>query len=89
MKGTYKVAPHIAWRRVEEEIVALDLNTSVYYSFNDVGARVWELVAGSEPAAKVAEAVAAEFDGDAAAIAKDTEEFIDSLCKEKLLEPAA
>lgn len=88
MKETFKVAPHIAWRRVENEIVALDLNTSVYYSFNETGARIWELLAESSPLDEAVRKVLDEFDVDAKDLEKDVTDFVAELRKEQLLEPA-
>ncbi|HXT01274.1 MAG TPA: PqqD family protein [Elusimicrobiota bacterium] len=87
-KETFKVATHIAWRRVEEEIVALDLDSSLYYSFNDTGARIWELLAEGAPLEKTVVSVAEEFEAAPAVIEKDAREFVRDLRKEKLLEPA-
>lgn len=87
MKNAYKVASHISWRRVDDEIVVLDLNTSVYYTFNDVAARIWELLAESRPVESVASALAEEYDADVASIGKDVKEFLKEVDAERLLEP--
>ena len=88
MKTNFKVATHIAWRRVEDEIVALDLDSSLYYSFNDTGARIWELLAEGATVETAIENVAAEYDGAAKAVEKDAREFVRDLCREKLIESA-
>lgn len=82
---TYKVPPHAAWRRVDDEIVILDLNTSVYYSLNEVGARMWELLAESLPPEEVAKRVCAEYDTTPKVARKDLEGLIAELRRQELL----
>lgn len=88
MAQVYKVPSHIAWRRVEEEVVLLDLNTSVYYSLNSVAARMWELLAESRGVEEMARQVAVEFEEDPAQVSKDAAEFVQDLSRQKLVEPA-
>jgi hypothetical protein len=82
---SYKAAPHAAWRRVEDEIVILDLNTSLYYSLNEVGARVWELLNEGHSREDVARSIVEEYDADHKAAAKDIDSLIKELSQEKLL----
>lgn len=84
----YKAAGHVAWRRINQEVVVLDLNTSVYYSLNETGADMWELLAKSVPHDKVSREIAARYHEDEKRIEKDLEKLVKSLCGKKLLEPA-
>ncbi len=88
MKGAFKVAPHIAWRRVEKEVVVLDLDSSVYYSFNEVGAELWAQLAEGAPLEDAVARVAEEFDAEPATVEQDAAEFLKALRAEKFLEPA-
>jgi hypothetical protein len=88
MKEKFKVSEHIAWRRVGEEIVALDLNSSVYYSLNETGSRLFELLAEKSTVEEAVERVVEEFDIDAGTAAKDARVLTKDLCKEKILQPA-
>ena len=85
MDQSYKPAGNVAWRRVAEEVVVLDLDTSVYYSFNHSGARIWELLAESLAPRQVAARVAEEYDEAAALVARDVEALLKQLRAEKLL----
>jgi coenzyme PQQ synthesis protein D (PqqD) len=84
----FKHAAHTAWRRVENESIILDLNSSVYYSLNDTGAFIWERLGAGDAASKVAAALSVEFDVKPEAAARDLDELVEKLCKEKLLIPA-
>jgi hypothetical protein len=86
-KESFKVAAHIAWRRVEEEIVALDLDSSLYYSFNDTGARLWELLAEGSAFEQAVLLVTEEYEAAPKDVEKDARDFIAELRREKLLEP--
>jgi hypothetical protein len=87
-KDVFKVAPHVAWRRVESEVVVLDLDSSVYYSFNDTGAELWARLAEGGTLEEAVEAVAEQFDAEPETIGKDAADFLKALRAEKFLEPA-
>ncbi len=85
----YKHAPHVAWRVVKDEVVILDLQTSVYYSLNEVAARIWELLcSGLECQAIIAD-VSGLYHHDRAEVAKDLESLVGELSREKLIVTAA
>lgn len=84
----YKHASHTAWRRVENESIILDLNTSVYYSLNDTGAFIWERLGAGAAAPQVAAELCAEFDVKPETAQRDADEIIAKLCQQKLLLPA-
>ena len=58
----YKHAAHVAWRRVDEEAVILDLDSSDYYSLNGVGSVIWERLGKGDTAEQIQGAVCGEFD---------------------------
>lgn len=88
MGKKYKAAAHVAWRRINQEVVVLDLNTSVYYSLNETGADMWELLAKSMNPDKVSAEIAARYERESKAVERDLDAFVKSLCGKKLLEPA-
>lgn len=89
MNKSYKAAGHVAWRRVDEEVVVLDLDSSVYYSLNDTGSRIWELLAAGHPVEKVASLVAEEYGAAAPDVARDADALLKELLRDKLLAPAS
>ena len=88
MNDRYKVASHIAWRRVEDEVVVLDLNTSVYYALNDAGARIWELLSEGKSLDEVVDVLVEEYETDGKTADKDARSFLKDLSREKRLVPA-
>ncbi len=85
--GKYKHAPHVAWRRVEDESVLLNVDTSDYYSLDPVATEIWERIGKGQRAGKIAVSVAESYGMPKSKVSKDTQSFISSLLKEKLLLP--
>ena len=81
----YKIASHVAWRRVEDEIVVLDLETSIYYSLNEVASRIWELIHQGKGASEISQALTKEYEVDGKRVQKDASSFVAELKKEKLI----
>jgi len=81
----YKHASHAAWRRVDEETIILDLNSSVYYSLNDTGSFIWEKLGEGAVPALIAGALSEEFDVKPEAAARDVDQLVERLRKEELL----
>jgi hypothetical protein len=87
MKKTYKIADHVAWRKVGDEIVVLDLKTNAYYSLNETGIVVWEGLAKKQALPALVEAVVDQCDVSPELAAKDAEGFVKRLCEMKLISP--
>jgi len=76
----------VAWRQVEDEIVALDLASSEYVAVNRSGAVIWPLLAeGTTPSACVGR-LADEYGLDSSDAARDVDQFLDALAARNLLE---
>ncbi len=86
--GGLKHAGHVAWRKVADEAVILDVDTANYYSLGGPGLRVWELVGAGRKADQVCATLAGEYDAPPGRIAADVAELLAALKKEGLLERA-
>ncbi|MFI5350572.1 MAG: PqqD family protein [Elusimicrobiota bacterium] len=84
----YKHAAHVAWRRVENEGVILDLNSSNYFSLNDVGVLIWEKLGSGESLESVQAAVCEEFDVPPDQALRDIKALVKELTGKGLLLPA-
>jgi hypothetical protein len=87
-KGAWKHSRRIAWRKVADEAIILDVETAVYYSLTGVGLKMWELIGKGKTAPEVARILAQEYDAKEGAIAEDCAELISKLGKKKLVERA-
>ena len=83
-KETFKAAPNVAWRKIENEVIILDLETSDYFSLNEVGTRIWELLQEGKDEDSVAEVIEAEYEIDKKNAKKDVAAFLKQLKKEKI-----
>ena len=85
-KKEIKIGPTITWRKVNDEAVILNLETSVYYSVNNTGTFIWELLAGGRPTGKIGLALAEEYGISPEDAAADTAEFLDTMAELELTE---
>lgn len=77
---------NLEWRAVEGEVVAVDLDRSLYLGTNESGALMWEALARGATEDELVERLAARY-GLAAAEAKpDVHAFLGSLSDQALLE---
>ncbi len=83
----YRHMPHVAWRRVEEESVLLNVDTSEYYSLDPVGTQVWELLGQGEDEEGIAQALAEDYGVASARAASDVRALVSDLLREKLIHP--
>ncbi|HCE97622.1 MAG TPA: hypothetical protein DER10_03900, partial [Elusimicrobia bacterium] len=71
-----EISPTVTWRKVNNEAVILNLETSVYYSVNQTGTLIWELLVEGKPLEKIARALAAEYKLSTEQAAEDTCGFL-------------
>jgi hypothetical protein len=79
--------PSVVFTRLDAaEAVLLHLGTKRYYSMNETGARVWELVQEGRPLAGMAEALQAEYTVDSASAMAAVLAFVEELSREGLVQ---
>jgi hypothetical protein len=74
-----------AARVIDETTYVLHPETSELHTFNDVGARIWELADGERSVAQIAAAVEVEYEVDLAQAEADVVEFLDALVAKGLI----
>ncbi|MBI5211568.1 MAG: PqqD family protein [Elusimicrobia bacterium] len=84
----FKHAGRVAWRKVADEAVILDVETAAYYSLRGTGLRIWELLGEGRGAEAIARRLAEEFDAPEDVILRDCRELIERLRRERMIEPA-
>jgi len=75
--------------RVGDELVILDLDSSLYYSLDAVGARIFELVQQPTPLDAVVDTMVAEFEVDAQTARADLLALVGTLVAQNLVEARA
>jgi Coenzyme PQQ synthesis protein D (PqqD) len=71
---------------VEGEVVILNLADEVYYGLDEVGARVWALLAEPRTVAELRDAVVAEYAVDADTAQRDLVALLEEMAARRLVE---
>jgi hypothetical protein len=79
----------LEWREVEGEIVALDLDKSVYLAANASGAVMWRMLSEGTTREALVEALVANYGIEVAAAQGDVDTFIGELDAQDCLERTA
>ena len=77
--------PDVIFRDLEGEAVLLDLASGRYFGLNQVGTRIWMLLAAGSTRAAIFEILAAEYDADPDQIARDAEALLAELAARGLV----
>jgi len=80
------VPPTVVSRAVDSRTVLLNAATGRYFALDEVGARVWTLVASSPSVGEVYASLLAEYDVEPDVLQRDLEALLTSLEAEGLLE---
>ena len=70
---------------VSGEVVLFDLATGSYYSLNELGARIWELLDGNRSLTDVADQLTSEYDAPAEQITQDLQALAEDMLRNGLL----
>ena len=73
------LSPEVFFQELEGEAVLLDLHNEYYYSLDDVGTRMWQLLVEHREVATVVERLLAEYDVDEATLRRDLAQLIAAL----------
>lgn len=72
----YQRNPALLHSNVGGDVVALDIERGRCFGMEEVGARIWELLAAPIEVAAICEVLTAEYDVDAATCAAEVGEFV-------------
>ena len=79
------MSPSVVFRQMEDGAVLLDLESGVYFGLDEVGTRVWTLLAERKTTDAVCEAMLAEFDVEPRVLADDVRRLVGELQQNGLL----
>lgn len=80
------IPENVLFRQLEDESVLLHLNKEMYYGLDDVGTRMWIVLAESESIREAFDVLTAEYDIEPDALEKDLIGLIEHLLNKGLLE---
>jgi hypothetical protein len=81
----YVVAPWITHERLDDEVMAIDLETGAYFALDDVAADAWTALAVAGSVTDAVAAICASYDVDDTVARGDLERFAARLVEERLL----
>jgi hypothetical protein len=77
--------PDVILQELGDEVVVANLDTGVYFSMNEVAARIWSLLLESSSIGEVVAKMLDEYDVDEAAVRADVNRLIDELLEHGLI----
>jgi Coenzyme PQQ synthesis protein D (PqqD) len=89
MNESYTIPDDVIWTDLSDEIVILKLDTGIYFGLDQVGARIWKLIAEGRSRDDVVREICAEYDAPGEQIERDFEELVTELSQEGLVKTAA
>lgn len=80
-----KNEPAVVSETIDGEVVIINLDLGNYYSLQQTGAMVWELIEQSHGVEEMAAAISRSYEGEPEAIRKDLDAFLKELLDEQLI----
>jgi hypothetical protein len=87
-QARFDQANGVVGTRQGDTTVLLDVNGGMYYTLNEVGGRIWELLGTGTAVPAIVERLQAEYDVAPETLAADTAAMIDRLLQAKLVKAA-
>jgi len=81
--------PRVIFENIDGELILVNMEKGCYFSTDEVGANIWELVESGHTVAEILEALRFRYDGDPAEISKYVFAFLERLETEELVVPDA
>ncbi len=79
-------ADELAWREIDGEIVAVDVDTSTYLSGNPAAALLWGMLATGTTRDELVDRLVEHFDIERERAERDVDAFVSTLAARNLLE---
>jgi hypothetical protein len=80
-------SPDLLWRRLDDEVILMQIRTDRIFSLNQTGARFWELIVAGMDLESIRRQLESEFDVSPEVLAAEVEEILALLISEQLLIP--
>ncbi|GMQ79459.1 MAG: PqqD family protein [Anaerolineae bacterium] len=80
------MSKHVVFREVDGTVVALNLNSGQYFTLNEVGSRIWVLLAEQDSRNSLIETVLNEYDVSRSQLEENLLDFLQDLIASDLVE---
>lgn len=85
-RATVAIPAHVAWRRVEQELVLFDERDGSYHALNAVASAVWRALDAGFTLEAITNALAVRYQAPPDEITRDVAAFVDAALAKGLLE---
>ncbi|MBM3248187.1 MAG: PqqD family protein [Candidatus Omnitrophica bacterium] len=75
----------VVWRNIDGEAVILNLDNGFYYTLNEIGTLIWQMLNMHKDAAQITQRISQDYNISEQRAKKDLDSLISDLKKEKLL----
>lgn len=76
----------IAWRKIDDDAILIDMDEEEVTHFNEVGAEIWVTLDGTKSAAEIIEHIRSQFEVDLEQAKKDVFAFLNKLLQKEMVE---
>ena len=80
-----RISDNVVYRELAGESVLLNLTSGIYFGLDEVGTRIWDLLAEHRDSEKIIPMLIAEYDVDEAQLRRDVAGLIAQLSEQGLL----
>lgn len=87
-RRTHRIAPDVTHATLDGRVVLLKLGTEAYFSLDEVGSRIWQLLEAGEDVDAIVRQLLDEYDVEPARLHADVVELLEKLAARDLIEPA-
>lgn len=81
----FSIPEEVLFQAVNDEAVLLDLASEHYFGLDEVGARIWMLLADRKPAGQIVEELLLDYDVDRAELEGDVNDLLERLLEAGLI----
>ena len=81
----FEIESHIITRKLGNELVVLNISNGEYYGLNEVGARVWEFMAGGKRFDEISKTLVNEYDVAESVVENDLTRLLKELLEVGLI----
>ncbi|MGE0701881.1 MAG: PqqD family protein [Hyphomicrobiaceae bacterium] len=85
--SAYRLVPSVMTSSVGREMVLLDTDNGIYFGIDEVGARIWALLAEGHGIAAISGRITAEYEVEPDIAERDVRDFVGELIAKGLVEP--
>lgn len=78
-------APDVLHETIDGEVVLVNMKSGAYYSIDNVGATIWDILVGGSSANHITEVLTRRFEGNRDEIAVSVDRLLRKFCEEELI----